>query len=121
MARIYRQVDIILQNHTVELLTLESALALQGEWIAPAPVIGSVVAAQGAGRWASATEDVYGATEGILRFGSTLGYAELHWSLPHDVLERTFRASAPEGMVQHHQIKGPSSDRAVFVVVLSRT
>lgn len=119
MARIHRQVDIILQNHTPELLTLESAVALQGAWIAPDPVIGSVVAAQGAGRWSSMTGEIYGATEGMLRFGSTLGYAELHWLLPHNTVERRFRVVTPGGMQGRHEIKGPSADRAVFVVTLS--
>lgn len=118
MARVFRQVDIILQNHTKELLTLEGAVAIQGGWGKDQPLVGSVVAPQGAGRWQSASTTVGVGAEGSLRFGSTKGHIDIGWVLPVDASQPEYTVATPCGLEYAQVMRGESADYRVMVVTL---
>lgn len=118
MARVHRQVDILLQNQTVELLTLESYLASQGEWGEPQPVYGSIIPGQGAGRWQSVSYTEGVAAEGFVRLGSTKGYISISWSLPRDATRFRLDVETPEGLGFDTALSGPSLDQVVAMVTL---
>src|SRR5690349_1182425 len=71
--RAARQVDVVLQNHTQELLTIEGGINIQGDWnpaLGP-PKIGSVVAKQGSVKWSTMTIEANGPCEANVRLGCT--------------------------------------------------
>lgn len=83
MPVVLRSVDVVLQNSTPELLTLEGFSLLRGVWGPPGPPRrGDVVEKQSSAKWQnqSVTEGV--GVQGYLRLGSTKGYVEISWNLP---------------------------------------
>lgn len=82
MAAIRKSIDLILQNSTNELLTIESYNLIRGEW-GPAgpPVRGDVIPKQGSKRWMSLSKALTG-VDGYLHLGSTKGYIRITWHVP---------------------------------------
>ncbi|MBI1407386.1 MAG: hypothetical protein GC145_14835 [Caulobacter sp.] len=117
--RILRQVDVVVQNHTQELLSIEDAMNVQGAWNTPGPPkIGGVIAKQGSGKWTSiSTEDGVSA-EGYIRFGCTKGYIQVHWRLPRAADEFEVVVTSPEEVPHHYRLSGQNYDFRVLIVTL---
>jgi hypothetical protein len=118
--RVFRSVDVVVQNHTTELLTMEDGMAVQGSWNQPGPPkIGTVVPKQGSGKWSVvSTVDNIG-VEGFLRFGSTKGYIGVHWLLPcYSADEFAFSAEVPKGIECHYRLSGTNYDFRVVTLTL---
>jgi len=83
MPIVLRSVDVVLQNSTNELLTMEGFTIIRGDWGPPGPPRrGDVIEKQSSAKWLSqSTTDGIGA-QGFLRLGSTKGYIEVAWNLP---------------------------------------
>lgn len=119
--RVYRSVDVVVQNHTSELLTIEDAMAVQGSWNQPGPPkIGGIVPKQGSGKWSViSTVDNVG-VEGFLRLGCTRGYIGVRWILPcysADAFE--FTADTPEGIAHSYRLSGTNLDFRVVTLILT--
>jgi hypothetical protein len=124
MARVMRQVDVILQNHTAELLTLESAMAVQGQWDPlTVPKIGSVIVKQGAAKWTSQSTAEGVPTQGVIRLGSTKGYIAINWLLPRQADNYAYSIVTPPGIdyVPPPEDLGQNLDFRVLLITLVPT
>jgi hypothetical protein len=118
--RVLRQVDVVLQNHTQELLTIEGGLNVQGQWAAPGPPkVGSIVAKQGSGKWTSISTEDGVAAEAFIRFGCTKGYIDIHWSLPRSADRFELTITAPDTLEHRYRLGGPNYDFRVVLITLS--
>jgi hypothetical protein len=122
MAWIRRQVDLILQNHTVELLTIEGAMAVQGTWnTSGPPKIGGVISKQNAAKWSNISNQDGMTAEAFLRLGSTKGYIGIHWILPRSADEFTLQVETPPLIEHNWRDTGPNFDFRVVVLTLYPT
>ena len=118
--RILRQVDVIVQNHTSELLTIEDGMNVQGSWNPPGPPkIGGIISKQGSGKWTSVATEEGGAAEGYIRFGCTKGYIQVNWRLPHAADAFEVQVFTPPAIHYRHRLSGPNDDFRVVLVTLS--
>lgn len=118
--RVQRQVDVVLQNHTRELLTIEDGMNVQGSWDTPGPPkIGAVVPKQGSGKWTSISTDDAVAAQGFIRFGCTKGYIQVGWRLPRSADEFDFQVTIPEGLDYVCRLSGTNDDFRVMLVTLT--
>lgn len=119
--RAARQVDVVLQNHTQELLTIEGGINIQGDWnpaLGP-PKIGSVVAKQGSVKWSTIALEANAPCEANVRLGCTKGYIEVHWLLPFAAERFEMLNNAPTGLEIAHRVGGPNYDYRVVLVTLT--
>ncbi|MDO9338096.1 MAG: hypothetical protein EON95_19130 [Caulobacteraceae bacterium] len=118
--RVQRQVDVVLQNHTQELLAIEDGLNVQGSWAAPGPPkTGAIVAKQGSGKWTSISTEEGIAAEGFIRFSCTKGYIQIHWRLPREADQFEFAVHTPEEDIAFSvRVSGANYDFRVLLVTL---
>lgn len=120
MPTVLLSVDVILQNFTNELLTLEGISLLRGEWGPPGPPHrGAVVEMQGSGKWSSvSTQDDEG-VEGVLHLGSTKGYIDIKWNLPpYNVKLFKSEIVVPPGLSSRKYINSENLDRIVLMATI---
>ena len=83
MSTVYRSARIVLQNNTDELLTLQGAESLWGDWSAGFEGrAGDQVEPQSARVFATESTDLQVGTSAFLHVASTRGHFRLSWSLP---------------------------------------
>lgn len=117
--QIWRRVDVVLQNHTQELLTIEGCINIQGQWNAAGiPKVGAIVTKQGAAKWSSISSEPEGTAEASIHIGSTKGYIDVYWALPEDVSAFTLSVRVPPGLAESHSIGGPDDDFRVVLITL---
>jgi hypothetical protein len=120
MARVLRQVDVILQNHTQEVLAIEGGINIQGQWNVPGPPkIGAIVPKQGSDKWSSIATEEGIAAEAFIRLGCTKGYIEIHWRLPREADKFELAVQVPETLEYRHHIGGPNYDHRVVLVTIT--
>ncbi len=118
--RVQRQVDVVLQNHTRELLTIEDGMNVQGSWDAPGPPkIGAIIPKQGSGKWTSISTEEGVAAQGFVRFGCTKGYVEISWRLPREANNFEPHVTTPPALDYQIRISGTNDDFRVLLVTLS--
>lgn len=84
-----RRVEVVLQNNTNELLTIEGFSTLQGQFRPEyAPKRGAVVEKQGSAKWACESMGDHEGAQGYVRLGSTKGYVHITWLLSYDDASR---------------------------------
>ncbi len=114
-----RQVDLILQNSTQELLTIESFMTVQGEWVPSfTPRLGAIVPKQGSAKWCSVSSVGEYAVAGFMRFGCTKGYIDIEWSLPINAALFKLTVMPPLPLMTTREVTGPTGDYRVAVVTL---
>lgn len=118
--RVQRQVDVVLQNHTQELLAIEDGLNVQGSWAPPGPPkAGAIVAKQGSGKWTSISTEEGIAAEGFIRFSCTKGYIQIQWRLPREADQFQYSVHTPEEDIAHTvRVTGTNLDFRVLLVTL---
>jgi hypothetical protein len=117
--RVLRQVDVVLQNHTQELLAIEDGLNVQGSWAAPGPPkAGAIVAKQGSGKWTSISTEEGVAAEGFIRFSCTKGYIQIQWRLPREADQFDVSVTTPEDLTHTVRLSGVNYDFRVLLVTL---
>lgn len=118
--RVQRQVDVVLQNHTQELLAIEDGLNVQGSWAPPGPPkAGAIVAKQGSGKWTSISTEEGVAAEGFIRFSCTKGYIQIQWRLPREADQFDFVVQTPEEDIAYSvRVTGVNYDFRVLLVTL---
>ena len=115
-----RHVDVVVQNHTPELLTIEDAMNIQGTLDPPGPPrIGGIIPAQGSGKWTSVSPEEDVAAQGYIRFGCTKGYMHVAWCLPRAADQFEVSVAAPDAIAHRHRIGGQNDDFRVVVVTLT--
>ncbi|RKH58974.1 hypothetical protein [Corallococcus llansteffanensis] len=122
MQMVLRSMDVVLQNNTNELLTLESAEVMRGEWGPPAaPRRGDVVEKQSSAKWLNqSTVDGVGVM-GFLRLGCTKGYIDISWNMPYfDVGQRTQEVKVPPPLDYLIDFNTENFDQVVMMVTLVR-
>lgn len=118
--RVQRQVDVVLQNHTRELLTIEDGMNVQGSWDAPGPPkIGAIIPKQGSGKWTSISVDESVAAQGFVRFGCTKGYIQINWRLPRSANEFDHSVTKPDALAYTTRISGTNDDFRVMLVTIT--
>lgn len=101
---INRQVDVILQNNTLELLTIESSQIMSGAWaLSGAPKLGNVITKQGSGKWSAIAYNNVFTVGAFIHLGSTKGYIGMEWWLREDASDFRIDVDVPPGL--HHTIK----------------
>jgi hypothetical protein len=121
MARVLRRVDVVLQNHTQELLAIEGCVSIQGQWNVPggSPKVGAVVPKQGSDKWSSISTEDGVAAEASVRFGCTKGYVDIHWRLPWAADQFEIDVTVPEGLECRKHVGGPNDDHRVVLVTVT--
>lgn len=114
-----RQVDVILQNNTQELLTIESCQTIFGAWAqAHAPRIGMAITKQGSGKWITVSDFDGYEVGAYVRLGSTKGYIEIEWVLPKNAANFQHTVRVPEELCDQVRFVTASADYRVMVITL---
>lgn len=120
MARIFRQVDVVVQNHTQEMLTVEGGINMEGEWNAPGPPkIGAIVAKQSSAKWSTISTEMNVGAAGTLRFGCTKGYIDIRWRLPMDATDFHCPVEAPAALKVDTLVISPNLDHRIVLLTIT--
>lgn len=114
-----RQIDVILQNNTQELLTVESCHTFFGSWAQPfAPRIGTAITKQGAGKWSTVSDFDQYQVGAYVRLGSTKGYIDIEWTLFRNAAEFQHSVRVPGELRSQVRFVMASADYRVMVITL---
>lgn len=114
-----KSVRVILQNSTMELLTVESAELLVGKWSqGMALSLGQVVQPQNATRWRAESLTLDASVGGFVRIGSTKGYIEIDFYQPFDGRFKG-QVNTPPLLEATWKDESELPDHPVMMVVLS--
>ncbi|RKG79677.1 hypothetical protein D7W79_09760 [Corallococcus exercitus] len=122
MQMVLRSMDVVLQNNTNELLTVESFEVLRGDWGPPAPPRrGDVVEKQSSAKWLNLSTQEGVGVQGFLRIGCTKGYIDISWNMPFfDVSRRTQHVSVPPPLDYLISFNDENIDLVVMMITLVR-
>ncbi|RJF78175.1 hypothetical protein D3877_23955 [Azospirillum cavernae] len=114
-----RQVDVILQNNTQELLTVESCQTIFGSWAQSyAPRIGTAITKQGSGKWSTVSDFDDYQVGAYVRLGSTKGYIDIEWILPKNAAEFQHSVQVPVDLRRQIRFVMASASYRVMVITL---
>ncbi len=115
---VYRSVKVVLLNGTDENLVVQGVAAISGSWNETLkPVQGMVVQAQSAAEWMSVSNEIGCGTSAFVRFASSHGYAEVHWTLPWTG-DFSLAIEVPQGMECPSTVDLGRPDRVAVVVTV---